>query len=181
MQYPPYFTALEPERLKRNLRYLEYCGSKLSGYRMLVEFRHPSWVLGRQLGRTMEFLRDQGMYFVSVDAPQFPGQLTMPPIAAATGDLAYVRFHGRNKGTYFSRTASAADRFDYLYSKDELAEWTDKLRSLAAETEVTYAMFNNCRYDYAPRNAADLGELLSDVVEPVPGGAPPGGESGTLF
>jgi uncharacterized protein YecE (DUF72 family) len=180
MQYPPYFTANDAGHERRNLEYLEYCRAKLVGYRMLVEFRHPSWVLGGRLDRTMRFLSDHGISYVSVDAPQFPGRTTMPPVARATSDLGYVRFHGRNTDTYFARSASAADRFDYLYGPEELGEWEAPLRRLAAEAEVTYAMFNNCRHDYAPRNAAQLAELLADIVEPVPGSSG-GAEVGTLF
>ncbi len=181
MQYPPYFTAKDHAQTARNLEYLEYCRAKLSGYRMLVEFRHPSWVEGPMLADTLRFLDAHEMSYVSVDAPQFPGRSTMPPLAEVTAGLAYVRFHGRNTDTYFKRTESAADRFDYLYTTDELREWEGKLRALAGESDVTYVMFNNCRHDYAPRNAAQMSEILADVVEPLPGDGIPGGGAGTLF
>jgi uncharacterized protein YecE (DUF72 family) len=181
MQYPPYFAA-SPERLSRNLDYLEYCREKLGGDRMLVEFRHPSWVDVGQLPATLAFLEERGMSYVSVDAPQFPERLTMPPIAEVTGGVAYVRFHGRNRDTYFMRTDSAADRFDYLYTPEELGEWEGKLRELAGAADETYVMFNNCRYDYAPRNAAEMAEILSDLVEPLEDGDLPGHhEEQTLF
>jgi uncharacterized protein YecE (DUF72 family) len=54
-----------------------------------------------------------------------------------------VRFHGRNASTWNKRTGSAAERFDYLYSKQELEEWVQPLQELAGETESVYAMFNN--------------------------------------
>jgi hypothetical protein len=28
-------------------------------------------------------------------------------------------------------------------------------------------MFNNCKYDYAPRNARELAGILGDLVDPV--------------
>ncbi len=181
MQYPPYFTA-SPERLSRNLDYLEYCRAKLADTRMLVEFRHPSWVDGGRLKETLTFLEDRGMSYVSVDAPQFPERLTMPPIAEVTADFAYVRFHGRNRDTYFERTESAADRFDYLYAPEELGEWEGKVRDLAGAADETYVMFNNCRYDYAPRNAAEMAEILADLVKPLPDGELPGHHpEATLF
>lgn len=183
MQFPPYFAATEPERTRRNLEYLEHCRAKLGDDRMLVEFRHPSWVTGDRLGETLHFLSEREMSFVSVDAPQFPDRLTMPPIAEVTDGLAYVRFHGRNRGTYFKRTETAADRFDYLYALEELREWGAPLRKLAEAADETYVMFNNCRGDYAPRNAAEMAEILSDLVEPLPDGRLPGEspEPETLF
>ena len=54
-----------------------------------------------------------------------------------------MRFHGRNASTWNKRTGSAAERFDYLYSEEELEEWVGPLRELAGESESVYAMFNN--------------------------------------
>jgi len=72
--------------------------------------------------------------------------------------------HGRNRETYFARNVSSSDRFNYLYTLDELKEWVPRIRSLAADTDVTYVMFNNCRNDYAPRNALELAAMLADVA-----------------
>jgi len=60
-----------------------------------------------------------------------------------TGPIAYVRFHGRNEQTWNKRTGSAAERFDYLYSEEELREWVRQLRELAKQSQEVYAMFNN--------------------------------------
>ncbi len=182
MQFPPYFTALDTDRTRRNLEYLEYCRAKLGHDRMLVEFRHPSWVEEARRESTLAFLEGHRMSFVSVDAPQFDERLTMPPLAAVTARCAYVRFHGRNRGTYFKRTESAADRFDYVYRPEELREWEPPVRDLAEAADETYVMFNNCRYDYAPRNAAEMAEILEDVVRRLPDGDLPGHhDEETLF
>ncbi|MHB8707159.1 MAG: DUF72 domain-containing protein [Coriobacteriia bacterium] len=164
MQFPPYIAATDHARAHEHLGYLEYAAEKLAGARMLVEFRHPSWVTGKQLSETMKFLSDRGLAIVSVDAPQFSDRSTMPPIALATSDWSYVRLHGRNRETYFGRSASAADRFDYLYTADELHEWEPRVRELAGQSDTTWVMFNNCKYDYAPRNAREMASILD--IEP---------------
>jgi uncharacterized protein YecE (DUF72 family) len=173
MQFPPFFTALDEALLEDNLAYLDYARGKLGKRRMLVEFRHPSWVDDVHVRDTLKFLGDRDISYVAVDAPQFPTRTTMPPLVAATSKVGYVRLHGRNRETYFARNVSAADRFDYLYTRDELEEWAPKIRELAEGTDVTYVMFNNCKYDYAPRNARELAEVLGpelvDPVEPEPG------------
>lgn len=174
MQFPAYVTATDAERTREYLAYLEWAQAQLGDAPMLVEFRHPSWVTGAQLERTMGFLADNGMTYVSVDAPQFPNASTIPPVTAATSQWSYVRLHGRNRDMYFARTASAADRFDYLYTPDELQEWAGPISSLAEETDRTWVMFNNCKYDYAPRNAREMAAILGDLVAPRPGGAPTG-------
>jgi uncharacterized protein YecE (DUF72 family) len=51
-------------------------------------------------------------------------------------------------------------RFKYLYSEEELKEWTPKITELAKETETTHVLMNNCFADYAQRNAKELAALL---------------------
>ena len=174
MQYPPYFTALDREHENRNLAEIERAAAILDPLPVFVEFRHASWVTGSQLGRTMRFLSARGLTYVAVDAPQIPGASVVPPVSAATAPLGYVRFHGRNAAMWNARTESAADRFDYLYTPEELATWREPIDNLAHETERTWVMFNNCRYDYAPRNAREMAEILGDIVAPRSGGEPTG-------
>ena len=138
MQFPPYVVP-KPAAFE----YLEWAQEQLAGYEMLVEFRHKSWF---EAAETLPFLEARGMTYVTVDAPRS----VIPLVVARTTGTAYVRFHGRNEATWFKRTGSAAERFDYLYSDEELAEWAGKLRELAGEAEVVYAMFNNNGRSFAP-------------------------------
>jgi uncharacterized protein YecE (DUF72 family) len=177
MQFPPYFTAADPASAARNLDYLDYVAGRLSGYRTLVEFRHPSWVTPARLDDTLAFLRERDLAYVSVDNPQFPARSTMPPLAEATSDWAYVRMHGRNADTWYAKGAAASDRFDYDYPIAELEEWAPRIQELATHADDTFVMFNNNKYDYAQRNAAEIATILGpDVVAPEAGEAPP-----TLF
>ncbi len=179
MQFPPYFTATTREHEHRNLEYIEYAKDRLGAWRMLVEFRHPSWLDEGHAAKTLRWLADRDLAYVSVDSPQFPDRSTMPPTAALTSAWAYVRMHGRNAGTWRARTETSADRFDYLYSTDELLEWEPKIRDLAGDAEQTFVMFNNNKYDYAQRNAAEILTILGDLVpQRVPGGD---GDTPTLF
>lgn len=175
MQFAPYITATDRASALEHLNYLEYAAEKLAGMRMLVEFRHPSWVTGKQEAETMKFLSDRGFSYVSVDTPQFKNKSTMPPVAAATSDWSYVRMHGRNVENYFASNVTAADRFDYLYNESELAVWAPRVQALAADSDVTWVMFNNCKYDYAPRNAREMAAILGDIATPYGSGAEGGG------
>jgi uncharacterized protein YecE (DUF72 family) len=138
MQFPPY-VVYKPQ----SLEYLEWSQQQLGGDEMLVEFRHASWLDEENRADTLRFLEEHGMAYVVVDAPQTGGKNVLPTVTAVTSDTAYVRFHGRNADTWNKRTGSAAERFDYLYSEDELREWVPRLRELAGESKVVYAMFNN--------------------------------------
>lgn len=166
MQFPPYFTAMTTEHERRNLDHIEYAKGKLAGFRMLVEFRHPSWMAEGRAEHTLRWLADRDLTYVSVDSPQLPDRSTMPATAALTSQWAYARMHGRNASMWRARTESSADRFDYLYSTDELLEWEPKIRDLARDADQTFVMFNNNKYDYAQRNAAEIQTILGDLVPP---------------
>ena len=126
-----------------SLDYLAWAVEQLDGDLPLVEFRHRSWLDEENREQTLAFLESIGASYVMVDAPRTDAKNVVPTVIGRTSETAYVRFHGRNASTWNKRTGSAADRFDYLYSKEELEEWVAPLRELAGETESVYAMFNN--------------------------------------
>ena len=152
--------------------YLEWAAEQLQGDEPLIEFRHASWLDDEHRDETLAFLERRGMTYVIVDAPRMEGRNVLPTVVATTSPVAYVRFHGRNAETWNKRVRSAAERFDYLYSEDELAEWVPTLRELGEKTEVVYAMFNNNGRSsaggetiaQAPVNA----EMLKALLEKVP-------------
>jgi uncharacterized protein YecE (DUF72 family) len=167
MQFPPYVVP-KPA----SYEYLEWARDQLAGHELLVEFRHKAWF--EEPSETLTFLERSRMSYVTVDAPPD----VIPLVAARTAATAYVRFPGRNRKTWYKRTGSTAERFDYLYSPAELKEAVKTLRGLEQGAEVVYAMFNNngrsdgsavpdhlrhgrAEVAQAPTNAAMLKELLS--------------------
>jgi uncharacterized protein YecE (DUF72 family) len=138
MQLPPY-VVFKPA----SLEYLEWAREQLGGDEMLVEFRHASWLDEQNRAETLAFLERNHMTYVIVDAPRMEARNVSPTVVATTSPTAYIRFHGRNASTWNKRTGSAAERFDYLYSEDELREWVAPLAELAGQAENVYAMFNN--------------------------------------
>jgi uncharacterized protein YecE (DUF72 family) len=140
----------------------------------LIEFRHRSWVAEDELADTLRFLEREGLAFVSLDSPPTRATNVVPTIAALTHPVAYVRFHGRNWRTWNIRNAkSSADRFDHMYTGEELAEWVEPLGRLAGEAEEVYALMNNNRDDFAPRSAQILRGLLDEAGIPASGGLEP--------
>jgi uncharacterized protein YecE (DUF72 family) len=156
MQFPPYVVYKD-----RSLEYIEWAQEQLGGDEMLVEFRHASWLDDENRAATLAFLEERGLSYVIVDAPPVEGRNALPTVAAATSPTAYVRFHGRNVSTWNKRGGSAAERFDYLYSEKELAEWVPTLGQLAEKAENVYAMFNNNNRSPMP----NVAKLDSSVVE----------------
>jgi uncharacterized protein YecE (DUF72 family) len=147
----------------------------------LVEFRHRSWLEEDERADTLGFLERSGIAYVSVDAPRTRASNVVPPVAAATHRVAYIRFHGRNVMTWNIRSEKSWQRFDWMYSAEELAEWVEKLARLADEADEVYALFNNNRDDFAPRSAAILRDLLERAGIPAAGGIEPPPLAPTLF
>jgi uncharacterized protein YecE (DUF72 family) len=148
----------------------------------LIEFRHRSWLDEDEREDTFDFLRAQGLAFVSVDAPRTRASNVMPAVAAATHRVAYVRFHGRNWRTWNIRGATRSwERFDWEYSPEELAEWVEPVSDLAEQADEVYALFNVNRDDQGPRGAAVFRQLLDQAGIPASGGIEPASSQTALF
>ncbi|MFD6696761.1 DUF72 domain-containing protein [Micromonospora aurantiaca (nom. illeg.)] len=150
-QFPPWFT------IKRaNKEYLLEVARRCAPLRPVFEFRHASWFDGDNAEETLGFLREHELPFVCVDMPQ-GHKSSIPPVLAATADLAVVRFHGHSdKWT----SKDIHEKFGYDYSERELRDWAPKLRELAGQAEQTHVLMNNCYQDYAQRNGTTLAGLL---------------------
>ncbi len=138
LQFPSYVVC-KPA----SFEYLEWAKEALGGDEMLVEFRHRSWLDEGNRARVLSFLENLGATHVVVDAPKTEATNLVPTVLALTSRTLYVRFHGRNAATWNVRGRSASERFDYLYSDEELREWVRPIRALAEDAEQAFAMFNN--------------------------------------
>jgi uncharacterized protein YecE (DUF72 family) len=152
LQYPPWFT---PKRDNRDE--LARARKRLRDLPIAVEFRSPLWFGKDDLDRTLGWLSDHDLALVAVDAPKVS---KLPVVAAATADIAVVRFHGRADDTWKARTSTAAERFKYLYDKRELRPWVKRVEELASHAREVHVLMNNCYQDYGVRNAEDMTELL---------------------
>ena len=155
LQFPPYFVANAANR-----EYIKEAVGLLAPDRVAVEFRHASWLEPQELETTLSLLSSLRAAYTCVDEPRLAGPTVLPALSAATSDISYVRFHGRNAATWNARVATAAERFNYLYTEPELAEWVQPIQRLREDAKTTYVMFNNCFADYAPRNARQMMALL---------------------
>jgi len=127
---------------------------------LAVEFRHRSWFDGGRLAETEDLLRELDCTLVGVDAPQL-GSGTAPAHLAITSErLVVVRFHGRNYETWYRRTASTGERFDYLYPPAELEQWVPAVLAAADRGVPVHVLMNNNRSNYAVVNGFDMAHLL---------------------
>jgi uncharacterized protein YecE (DUF72 family) len=152
-QFPEWFT---PKRANREE--LARLSIHLPGLRVCVEFRSPRWLADDDRERTLEVLRANRLALVVVDAPPVSGLATV--VAATRDDVAVVRMHGRADATWKQRGTTAAERFQYLYRRDELEPWVDNVAALARDAERVHVLMNNCYRDYGVHNAQDMIDLL---------------------
>ncbi len=149
-QFPTSFHAT-PE----NEDYLRRLREGLGDTRAVIEFRNRDWVTED----TFDLLHEHRFGFCCVDQPQFKSLI--PPVAIATSEVAYARFHGRNYKKWWQHD-EAWERYDYMYTAEELQEWVPRLKALdeQKETALTLVYMNNHWKGQAPASASLMGELL---------------------
>jgi uncharacterized protein YecE (DUF72 family) len=164
VQFPPSFTAVAA-----SIDYLGWLLRTFADYPLAVELRHKSW--SDQGPETAALLAAYGAAWVLIDEPKFRFSIRQnwaAPTGSAPEGLAYIRFHGRNAAEWWTH-AAAEDRYNYLYSADELAPLAEAVSSLAAQVKKTRLFFNNHFSAQGVANAVQLRRQLGgDVPSPLP-------------
>lgn len=154
-----------PWSFKNTTENREYLGGvcmEFMEYPVVVEVRHSSW----DRPEIFEMLGELGAGFANIDQPVIGRSLK--PSQRATSPVGYVRLHGRNYQHWFSAEESPAERYDYLYSLEELEPWVERIRRVAAQSETTYVIANNHFEGKAVANSLELTSLLGGHTVPVP-------------
>jgi uncharacterized protein YecE (DUF72 family) len=138
-----------------NRAYVEQLVRKFRSYPLVLEIRHASWNQPEVLG----WLHGLQVGLCNIDQPLL-GRAVRPS-AYATSVVGYIRLHGRNYKQWFAET-NVRDRYDYLYSAEELAKWKDRAVEVADKTETTYVVANNHNLGKAAVNALELISMLED-------------------
>jgi uncharacterized protein YecE (DUF72 family) len=143
IQLPPSFTVKE----FRNTE--EFLDRLPSGYDYAVEFRHPSW----NTEGPWELLKHYNIAAVLTDSPK-PDRLQFLSEPIVTATHSFIRWHGR----------VTKPRYNYLYSRDELSPWVDKVKRISLETPVVRGYFNNHYGARAVVNAIEFKEMLGNQL-----------------
>ncbi len=137
-----------------NRDYLKFLREWCGDLPLAVEFRNSRWISGD----VFALLKQEGLAFVCVDEPPVKG--LVKPLAVVTAQPAYVRFHGRNAAKWYEH-AESYERYDYLYTKEELEEWLPRLKVLAEAAGEVYVSFNNHFRGQAAANARMMREIIA--------------------
>lgn len=155
-QFPPWF-----QYKTSNFDYIRNCKELMQGLQVAVEFRYGSWLTHNRFDSVLQFLRSQQLTYIAADEPQYFKLATIPFLPDVTTEIAYFRFHGRNKDNWFKKGIETSLRFAYLYSDEELKQFIPSINSVDKKARVTFAMFNNCHGGFAMKDALRLKELLA--------------------
>lgn len=142
-----------------NYEYLASCRERFSEYPLAVEFRTGDWLTGSNLKETLAFLRRNEIALVCVDEPQGL-KTSVPPVAEVTSSIGMVRFHGRNAENWEKKGIPVEERFNYLYSEDDMRAWVPDIYRMAEQAEEIHIIFKNKSADFPVRNALQFKRML---------------------
>jgi uncharacterized protein YecE (DUF72 family) len=149
---------------KEAVGYLIALLKRFADYPLAVELRHSSW----QCSDTLILLREHHTGFCNIDQPIIGPSLK--PSAESTSPIGYVRLHGRRYDTWFSDDPAfpAHERYNYLYSLEELNPWVSRIRNVAKHSPNTFVVTNNHFQGKAVVNALQLISILKGSKVKVP-------------
>ena len=157
IQFPWSFKNTKEERA-----YLQRLIAQFQDYPLVLEVRHASW----NTPGIYEELEEKGVGICNIDQPIFAKSIK--PAALTTSGIGYVRLHGRNYGNWFREQAPRDDRYNYLYSLDELDPWVTRIKEVAKQTKESYVITNNHFLGKAVVNALEIKSILDGNKVPAP-------------
>jgi uncharacterized protein YecE (DUF72 family) len=155
-QFPPSFKNGNVER-----DYLNALLRSLAAYPVAVELRHKSW--SDALDQTLALLNQFKAAWVQIDEPKFRLSIRQNYLPNIKG-FYYLRLHGRNAKQWWKHDKSE-DRYNYLYSADELQEFTDTVDAARDIVKKAYLYANNHFSAQSVANAAMIKQQLGEPLE----------------
>jgi uncharacterized protein YecE (DUF72 family) len=145
-----------------NRAYLFDLFRRFREYPLVLEVRHASW----NQPAILEMLADLDIGLCNIDQPLFAKSIN--PAAKATSAIGYIRLHGRNYKNWFTENQQTGDRYNYLYSLDELEPWVERTKIVSRRAKDTYVVTNNHFLGKAVVNAFEFCSLLFERPVEVP-------------
>jgi uncharacterized protein YecE (DUF72 family) len=144
-QFAPWFM-----QNKDNLQYMLSLRERYPDDRISIEFRQRSWYDEEPFSDLLEAFQRASLALTVVDEPQI-GSGTVPTLLEVTNpELVIVRFHGRNASTWYKRTQTTGERFNYLYARTSCASgcpgWPSWPRAQARSTCYSTTMLRITPY-----------------------------------
>jgi uncharacterized protein YecE (DUF72 family) len=160
-QFPASFKASDASR-----DYLAQLLHVLSDYPLAIELRHRSW--SDAFADTMQLLNAFQAAWVQIDEPKFKFSIRQNALPNITG-FYYMRLHGRNAAQWW-RHDKSEDRYNYLYSNEELKAFVETTKAAKALVKKAYLYTNN---HFAAKSVVNAVMLKAQLGEPIEGEYPP--------
>jgi uncharacterized protein YecE (DUF72 family) len=137
-----------------NCAYLDRLLKRFSEYPLILEVRHATW----NEPEIFTQLAEQSIGFANIDQPIMGKAIR--PSARVTSHVGYVRLHGRNYKDWFE-SEHRNDRYNYLYPRNELEGWTERIKTISQSSSKTFVITNNHPDGKAAVSALEIKHLLS--------------------
>lgn len=158
LQFPWSFRNSEENR-----SYVAKLRAQFAEYPLVLEVRHASW---SEPG-TLAMLEQMDLGLCNIDQPLF--NRSVKPSAVTTSTIGYIRLHGRNYQSWFTENRYVGERYDYLYSVNELEPWLDRIKTVEHAAKDTYVVTNNHYLGKAVVNAVEISSILKAKPVKAPG------------
>ncbi len=146
--------------------YLEWLLKHFRDYQVAVELRHRSW--SDQPEDTLRLLDAFGAAWTQIDEPKFRFSIRQD-LLPNVRTFYYLRLHGRNAAQWWNHEQSE-DRYNYLYSAEELKPIAQAARQASREVKKAYLYANN---HFSAKSVANAAILKHDLGQSLPGEYPP--------
>jgi uncharacterized protein YecE (DUF72 family) len=146
--------------------YLAHLLRAFAEYPVAVELRHKSW--SDTIADTLQLLNTFAAAWVQIDEPKFRFSIRQNYLPNVKG-FYYMRLHGRNADKWW-RHDQSEDRYDYLYSADELKEFSETADAARQLVKKAYLYTNN---HFSAKSVANATMIKQQLGEPIEGEYPP--------
>ena len=160
-QFPPSFKDSGASR-----DYLTQLLRAFGDYPVAVELRHRSW--SDAIGDTLSMLNAFGAAWVQIDEPKFRFSIRQNYLPNVSS-FYYMRLHGRNAAAWW-RHEKSEDRYNYLYSAEELSEFSEIASAATELVRKSYLYTNN---HFSSKSVVNAVMLKAQVGQPIDGEYPP--------
>jgi len=146
-----------------HIDYLTNLFKSFSDFPLALEVRHSSW----NQPDFFNLLSEHKVCFCNIDQPIFRNSIK-PSSINTNPEFSYVRLHGRNYKNWFKKDAGRDERYNYLYTKEELEDWIKRIKELGNQSQKVFVITNNHYRGQALANALQIKNMITNEKVDIP-------------
>jgi uncharacterized protein YecE (DUF72 family) len=146
-----------------HVEYLINLFKSFADFPLALEVRHSSW----DTPNFYTLLTEHSVCFCNIDQPIFRHSIK-PSSISTNPEFSYVRLHGRNYTNWFKKDAGRDERYNYLYTKEELEDWIKRIKELGNQSKKVLVITNNHYRGQALANALQIKNMITNEKLDIP-------------